>query len=142
MAGFPIMARHPLSSFVSGTRNTTAWLLLTVTVAIAYFLAARLGLALLTKPDGVAVFWPAAGVSAGLLIALGPSARWPVVIGAMAATICANLLGDRSLASALVFAVCNAVEALIIATLIDHYFGSPFSLDRLSHVIEIGRAHV
>jgi PAS domain S-box-containing protein len=129
------MARRPLSSFVSGTRNTTAWLLLTVTVAIAYFLAARLGLALLTKPDGVAVFWPAAGVSAGLLIALGPSARWPVVIGAMAATICANLLGDRSLASALVFAVCNAVEALIIATLIDHYFGSPFSLDRLSHVI-------
>jgi PAS domain S-box-containing protein len=129
------MARRPLSSFVSGTRNTTAWLLLTVTVAIAYFLAARLGLALLTKPDGVAVFWPAAGVSAGLLIALGPSARWPVVIGAMAATICANLLGDRSLASALVFAVCNAVEALITATLIDHYFGSPFSLDRLSHVI-------
>ena len=129
------MARRPLSSFVSGTRNTTAWLLLAVTVAIAYFLAARLGLALLTKPDGVAVFWPAAGVSAGLLIALGPSARWPVVIGAVAATICANLLGDRSLASALVFAVCNAVEALIIATLIDHYFGSPFSLDRLSHVI-------
>jgi PAS domain S-box-containing protein len=74
-------------------------------------------------------------VSAGLLIALGPSARWPVVIGAMAATISANLLGDRSLASALVFAVCNAGEALIIATLIDHYFGSPFSLDRLSHVI-------
>ena len=73
------MARRPLSSFVSGTQ--TGWLLLTVGVAIAYFLAARLGLALLTKPDGVAVFWPAAGVSAGLLIALGPSARWPVVIG-------------------------------------------------------------
>ena len=92
-------------------------------------------LALLTKPDGVAVFWPAAGVAAGLLIALGPRARWPVVIGAMAATICANLLGDRGVWSAVVFAVCNAGEALIIAALIDRYFGSPFSLDRLSHVI-------
>ena len=129
------MARRPLSSFVSGTQHTAGWLILTVAVAIAYFLAARLGLALLTKPDGVAVFWPAAGVSAGLLIALGPRARWAVVIGAMVATIGANLLGDRSFGSALVFAVCNAGEALIIATLIERYFGSPFSLDRLSHVI-------
>ena len=32
-----------------------------IAVAGAYFLAARLSLALLTKPDGVAVFWPAAG---------------------------------------------------------------------------------
>lgn len=129
------MARRPLSGFVSGTRITAAWLLLTITVAIAYFLAAKLALALLTKPDGVAVFWPAAGVAAGLLIALGPRARWPVVIGAMAATIGANLLGDRSLWSAVVFAVCNAVEALIIAALIERYFGSPFGFDRLSHVI-------
>ena len=113
------MVRRPLPSFVSGTRITAAWLLLTVAVAIAYFLAARLALALLTKPDGVAVFWPAAGVAAGLLIALGPRARWPVVIGAMAATISANLLGDRSVWSALIFAVCNAGEALIIAALID-----------------------
>jgi PAS domain S-box-containing protein len=129
------MVRRPLSSFVGGTRISAAWLLLTIAVAIAYFLAARLGLALLTKPDGVAVFWPAAGVAAGLLIALGPRARWPVVIGAMAATISANLLGDRGVWSAVVFAVCNAGEALIIAALIDRYFGSPFSLDRLSHVI-------
>ena len=38
---------------------------LATAVAIAYFLAARLSLDLLTKPDGVAVFWPAAGISAG-----------------------------------------------------------------------------
>ena len=129
------MVRRPLSSFVGGTRLTAAWLLLTIAVAIAYILAARLALALLTKPDGVAVFWPAAGVAAGLLIALGPRARWPVVIGAMGATISANLLGDRGVWSAVVFAVCNAGEALIIAALIDRYFGSPFSFDRLSHVI-------
>ena len=73
---------------------------LAVAVGIAYFLAARLSLALLTKPEGVAVFWPAAGVAAGVLIALGPRARWPVVVGTMAATIVANLFGDRNLWSA------------------------------------------
>ena len=48
----------------------------TVGVALAYFVAGRLSLALLEQADGVAVFWPAAGVAAGILIALGPSARW------------------------------------------------------------------
>jgi PAS domain S-box-containing protein len=108
---------------------------LAVSIGLTYFVAARLSLALLTKPDGVAVFWPAAGVSAGTLIALGPRARWPIVAGAMAATMVANLLGDRSIWSALIFAVCNAGEAVIIAGLIERYFGPLFNLDRLSHVL-------
>ena len=45
---------------------------LAVAVGVAYFLVARLSLALLTKPDCVAVFWPAAGIASGTLIALGP----------------------------------------------------------------------
>jgi hypothetical protein len=35
---------------------------LALAVSITYFFAARLSLALLAEPDGVAVFWPAAGV--------------------------------------------------------------------------------
>ena len=60
---------------------------LAIAVGIAYFLAARLSLSLLTKPDGVAVFWPASGVAAGALIALGPNMKWPVAIGAAAAPV-------------------------------------------------------
>ena len=86
-------------------------------VGIVYFLAARFSLSLLTKPDGVAVFWPASGVAAGALIALGPRAKWPVAIGAAAATIAANLLGDRSFAGAVTFALCNAGEAMLTAAL-------------------------
>jgi PAS domain S-box-containing protein len=104
-------------------------------VGIAYFLAARLSLALLTKSDGVAVFWPASGVAAGALIALGPGARWPVASGAAAATIVANLLGDRTFAGAVTFAVCNAGEAVLAAGLIERQFGSHFSLNRLRHVL-------
>jgi PAS domain S-box-containing protein len=108
---------------------------LAVAVGVAYFLAARLSLFLLTKPDGVAVFWPAAGISAGTLIALGRDARWPVAVGTMAATIIANMMGDRTVWSATAFALCNAGEAIIAAGLIQHYFGSNFSLHRLRHVL-------
>ena len=68
---------------------------LAIAVGIAYFFAAQLSLALLAKPDGVAVFWPAAGVSSGVLIALGRDARLPVAGGVMIATVIANLTGDR-----------------------------------------------
>jgi PAS domain S-box-containing protein len=128
-------APHPLHTVAEPTGWPVGSIALAVTVGVAYFLAARLSLALLTKPDGVAVFWPASGVAAGVLIALGPSARVPVAIGAMVATIVANLLGDRTFLSSMVFAVCNAAEALIAAWLIERQFGSRFTLDRLANVL-------
>jgi signal transduction histidine kinase len=115
----------------------TGWMgsvCLAVAIGVVYFVAARLSLALLTKPEGVAVFWPAAGISAGVLIALGPRARWPVVIGTMTATIIANLLGDRSLSGAVLFGLCNAGEAVLAAWLIGRFFGPDFRLDRLQNV--------
>jgi signal transduction histidine kinase len=115
---------------------------LTVAVGIVYFLSARLSLALLTKPEGVAVFWPAAGVSAGVLIALGSRARWPVVVGTMAATIGANLSGDRTLWSAVLFALCNAGEAVLTAWLIGHHFGSDFRLSKLRNVLGLAAAAI
>jgi len=113
---------------------------LAVAVGTVYFVAARLSLALLTKPEGVAVFWPAAGVSAGVLIALGSRARWPVVVGTMAATIAANLFGDRNLWSAVLFALCNAAEAVLTAWLVEHYFGSDFRLSKLRNVLGLAAA--
>ncbi len=107
----------------------------TLFVAIAYFLAARLSLALLAKPDGVAVFWPAAGVATGILIGVGSAARWPVVVGVMTATLVANLLGDRNLWSSVSFAVANSMEAVIVAGLIERFHGSPFQLDQLRRVV-------
>jgi PAS domain S-box-containing protein len=115
---------------------------LAVVVAISYFLAARLSLALLTNPDGVAVFWPAAGISAGVLIGLGPKARLSVIVGVIAATIAANLLGDRNVPSSIVFAACNAFEAVLVAGLIERYVGLPFRLDNLRRVLELVAAAI
>ena len=115
---------------------------LAAAVGLAYFLAARLSLELVIQPGGVAVFWPAAGISSGALIALGSRARWPVAIGTMAATITANIMGDRNISASTAFALCNAAEALITAGLIQRYFGTNFRLDQLRQVLGLLAAAV
>jgi signal transduction histidine kinase len=126
--------------------DLTRWIgaiALTAAIAPAYFIAARLSLELLTKPEGVAVFWPASGVSAGALIALGPRARWPVVFGTLAATILANLLGDRSFWGAVLFGLCNAGEAVLTAWLIGRCHGPGFTLSKpLNVIILVGAATI
>jgi len=129
-----VLARHPLAS--------GAKVISTVGVALAYFIAARLSLALLESVDGVAVFWPAAGVASGILIALGSAARWAVVVGVVAATIAANLLGDRNIGNSVFSAVANAGEAVIVAGLIHRFCGSPFDLNELRRVVALFAATV
>src|ERR1700739_904960 len=108
-----------------------------VGVALAYFFIARLSLVLLEPVDGVAVFWPAAGVASGILIVLGSAARWPVVVGVVAATIAANLLGDRNIWNSVFSAVADAGEAVIVAGLIHRFCGSPFELNELRRVLAL-----
>lgn len=134
-------SRHELSTTIDLTRWVGS-IGLAIAVGVVYFLAARLSLALLTKPEGVAVFWPAAGVSAGVLIALGSRAVWPVVVGTITATIVANLFGDRNLWSAVLSALCNAGEAVLTAWLVGHYFGADFRLAKLRNVLGLAAAAV
>ena len=124
-----VLARQPLASGANA--------ILSVGVALAYFLTARLSLALLEPVDGVAVFWPAAGVASGILIVLGSAARWPVVVGVVAATTAANLLGDRSIWNAVSSAVANAGEVVIVAGVIHRFCASPFELNDLRRVLSL-----
>lgn len=110
---------------------------ISVSVAIVFFFAARLSLALLDKSDGVAVFWPAAGIASGFLVAFGPAVRLPVVTGVVVATLAANLMGDRNLASSTFFAVANSCGPLIVAGLIQRFGGAPFELNELRRVVEL-----
>jgi signal transduction histidine kinase len=104
-------------------------------VGLAYFLAARLSVNLVLKPEGVAVFWPAAGISSGVLIALGPHARWPVAAGVTLATIVIHQLIADPLWAGTALGVSNAAEALITAGLIERFSGSDFNFDRLRQVL-------
>jgi signal transduction histidine kinase len=101
----------------------------------AYYLAGRFGVGLILKPEGVAVFWPAAGISSGVLIALGRGARWPVAAGVIGATVVVHVAISDPLWAGIALGACNAVEALITAGLIGSYFGTDFSLDRLRQVL-------
>jgi signal transduction histidine kinase len=123
-------------------RQWAGSVVLAIAVGIAYFLASRLSLLLITKPDDVAVFWPAAGVAAGVLIALGPGTRLPVAVGTIVASIPANLLGVWSLRTSIVFALCNAGQVLLMSVLIERYFGSAFSLGSLRQVLGLVAAAI
>ncbi len=94
-------------------------------VAVAYFLAAQLSNSFLITPETV-IFWPAAGISSGLLIALWSVARWPVLVGVMVATAAANLLRPFSVAVTATWVLGNTAEPLIIAGLVQCYFGAQF----------------
>jgi PAS domain S-box-containing protein len=69
------------------------------------------------------------------VVAFGTAMRWPVLIGVLAASFAANLLGDRNLASTSVFALANITGPLIAAALVRRFSGAPFELDKLRHVL-------
>jgi hypothetical protein len=88
---------------------------------LAYFLTAKFSVRLILEPAGVAVFWPAAGISSGILIALGSHARWPVLAGVMVATVATHLIINDPLWAGVTLGLSNGAEALIAAGLIRHY---------------------
>src|SRR5262249_738977 len=106
-------------------------------VGFSYFLAAAFSVRLILEPEGVAVFWPAAGISSGILIVLGPSARWPVLSGVIVATVAAHLIINDPLWAGVALGLCNGVEALITPGFAPHYFGAGFRPVRLRHVFSL-----
>jgi signal transduction histidine kinase len=110
-------------------------------VGIAYFLAAELSNGFLITPETV-IFWPAAGISSGALISLWSIARWPILAGVMIATAAANLLRYFGVAATATWVLGNTAEPLIIALLIQYYFGAHFKIDRLYCVLGLFAAAV
>ena len=115
---------------------------LTAAIGLTYFLTAKFSVRLILEPSGVAVFWPAAGISSGILIALGPRARWPVLAGVMVATFATHLIIHDPLWAGVAFGLFNGVEALLTAGLIHYYFGAGFNLVRVRHVVGLLAAAV
>ncbi len=82
-------------------------------IALGYYLLCVLALQLLSGYDPVAVFWPASGLAAGALVALGPRYRWPIFAAVVLATIVANLNVRANVPLFSVFALCNGAECLL-----------------------------
>src|SRR4029453_7555291 len=80
---------------------------LAIAIGVTYFLVARFGLTLRAQA-GVAIFWPAAGIGVGALIALGPTARLPVAVGVALATIGSSFTIGRNVWLGIAFGFVNA----------------------------------
>src|SRR6516225_576407 len=138
----PLTGRLQHSAAADLTRQWVGGIGLAALVGFGYFLAAAFSVRLVLEPEGLAVFWPAAGLSSGLLIALGPRARWPVLAGVIVATTATHLIIKDPLGAGIAFGLCNVAEALITAGLIHHYFAPDFNLTRLRNVIGLFAAAV
>src|SRR5215467_9978484 len=124
------------------TRQWASHIGFAAAIGFGYFLAADFSVRLLVEPEGVAVFWPAAGISSGILIAFGLPAGWPALAGVVAATLATHLIISDPLWAGVALGLCNGAEALVIAGLIHHYFGADFGLVRIRHVISLVAAAV
>ena len=114
--------------------NRSRTIVLALAIGIGYFLAARLGLLFMAKP-GLAVFWPAAGIAVGTLIALGPSVRLPVAAAVLVATVMANVSIGRNASLAVVFGLVNVGQTLLTAWLVERWFGRQFKLEDIFQVL-------
>jgi PAS domain S-box-containing protein len=123
---------------VPATGRANAWITTLGTalaIAFAYFWAAQLGLALRAQPSDVAVFWPASGVAAGILISAGRRAGVALVVGVLVGTVAANLVSDRSVVASVLKGFCNAGEVVLMAWLLECWFGRPFAFGDLRRVV-------
>src|SRR5215510_12572104 len=91
---------------------------LAVATGIAYYLAGRLGLVLRVEP-GLAIFWPASGISVGALIALGPRARLPVAVAVFVASTACGLTIGRNVWLSISLRFLNTVQTLLTAWLLE-----------------------
>lgn len=108
---------------------------LTALVAAVYFAAARLGFLVVAEPENLAVFWPAAGVAAGIMLGLGRPALLPCAAAIVIATLAANLINGASIPLAFVYAIANALESYVIASLLLWRANAPFVIDDTPRVL-------
>ncbi|MFM9938788.1 MAG: MASE1 domain-containing protein [Hyphomicrobiaceae bacterium] len=129
------MSRDPAVVASAADRSRLAQLQLLVAMAVVYYVGCHVGLVLRTQPEGIGVFWPAAGIAAGTLLALGSGATVPVAAGVALGCLIASLQGRDDPRLAVIFTVCNTCEGLCVAALVRFAFGERFDLDTVKQVI-------
>jgi PAS domain S-box-containing protein len=136
----PYLRRHRLrvAPAESGTRRGRSEALRAAgfagAVGVACYLAARFCLALHAEV-GVPIFAPAAGMAVGALIALEPGSRRLIAASVAVATLASNLAVGRSPWLALALALISAGQALVVAWLVERWFGGTFKLDDVPRVL-------
>ena len=98
-------------------------------VAVGYYLAARLGLALTLQPHPISTLWPPNALLMAALLLTPPRAWWVLLAAALPAHLLAELQGGVPLAMVLGWYASNCSEALIGAGLVCLFVPCPLRLD-------------
>ncbi len=106
-------------------------LLIATLVGVAYYLLARLGIALSTPPEYIASFWAPNTVILSALLLTDKRYWWIFIITLAPAITIPNLQADYTLLRSTTFYVANCVEILIAAFVLKPILGDQIRLDRL-----------
>ena len=99
-------------------------------VLVAYVLAGKLGLAFAFLHASASPIWPPAGIAVAALLLLG-SRLWPAIF---AGAFVVNVTTAGSVATSLVIATGNTLEALLAAALVRRFAGGPAAFDRAQDI--------
>jgi PAS domain S-box-containing protein len=109
-------------------------LLVPVAILLLYLAAGSIALQLVARPENIAYFWPAAGVSAGALIVAAKGNRIAIALAVGVAVILANAFAGRGIAATAVFTIGNVLEAVLCAGLAARLSGGRLQLASIGQV--------
>jgi PAS domain S-box-containing protein len=113
-----------------------------IIVFVAYYSGTKLGFALTSPPNPIAVLWPPNAILFAALLLVPPSRWWAVVIGALAAHLFAQLQGGVPVYMVCCWFVSNLSEALIGALCVRRLIRQELDFDKLDHVLRFSFAAV
>jgi diguanylate cyclase (GGDEF)-like protein/PAS domain S-box-containing protein len=104
---------------------------------IAYWLTVRLGLLLVTQPEGIASIWPTSGFALAVVI-LTPKRRWATLLAVIFITnAVGNWSGGNLPLVSLGFALANTLEAALGAAVLTYFCKSKITFERSREVIAL-----
>jgi len=105
-----------------------------LSVALAYYLGAKIGFALTFQPHPVSVLWPPNSILLAALLLTPVRIWWMILLAAFPAHLAAQLQSDVPPAMILCWFVSNSCEALIGAGCVRYLIDRPVRFDRLRNV--------
>ena len=107
---------------------------ISLSVALAYYIGAKIGFALTFRPHPVSVLWPPNSILLAALLLTPVRIWWLILLAAFPAHLATQLQSDVPPAMISCWFVSNSCEALIGAAGTRFLIGGPVRLDRLRNV--------
>ena len=103
-----------------------------VALAVAYFIAGKLGLQLASVNPSATAVWPATGIALAALVLLGPG-LWPAIL---LSAFLVNITTTGAIATSLGVAIGNTLEAVVGAYFVNRFAQGRRAFDRARDVFK------